>query len=269
MLIVFDLDGTLLKDDKTISDYSLRILNELKEKGHILVACTGRALSAFPNILKDICDYAILCTGSLIYDFKKDNKIIISDLNEDKINKIIEVCKGKDVDIDYFTSDKVYTDKYTLDNIGKYTLYDESVMNMVRKGRTVVDDPKAYCLENNIYILRLNIYITEKINKNELMNDIKKEGFDVTSSLPTNIEVMEEGCNKGKGITKLCEYLNMSLDDVMACGDSDNDIEALKVAKIKVVLKNGLDSVKKYADYITDDDCNNDGLAKFLYQYFN
>lgn len=55
----------------------------------------------------------------------------------------------------------------------------------------------------------------------------------------------------------------------MVCGDASNDISALDLASVSVVLKNGLDCAKEYADYITKEDCNHDGLAKFFDEYFN
>lgn len=269
MIIAFDLDGTLVKDDKSISDYTLKVLRKLKEKGHKLVGCTGRAMATFPDCLKDICSYCILCNGALIYDFINDKYLVANSLNEELINKINDTCLNLDVDIDYFTCDAVYTDKYTYDNLEKYTLNDEGLIKMIRNGRKIVDDPKAYCLNNKLDILRLNIFVSSLDFKEDLMNRLKKLDIEVTTSLPTNIEITARGCNKGNGLTKLCEYINVPLDEVMMCGDSDNDITALKIVGVSVVLKNGFEHVKKLADYITDEDCNNDGLANFLNNYFN
>lgn len=269
MLIAFDLDGTLVRDDKSISDYTFNVLKKLKEKGHKLAGCTGRALATFPNYLKEVCEYAVLCNGALIYDFKNDKYLVANSLSEEIINQINDLCKGLDVDIDYFTSENVYTDKYTYDNIEKYTLNDISLANMIRNGRKIVDDPKKYCLENKLDVLRLNIFVSSLDFKEELMNKLKKLNIEVTTSLPSNIEITARGCNKGNGLIKLCEYTNIELKDVMMCGDSDNDVTALKIVGTPVVLKNGFEHVKKLAKYITDEDCNNDGLAKFFTSYFS
>lgn len=268
MLIAFDLDGTLVKDDKSISDYTLDVLNKLKNKGHKLVGCTGRAMATFPACLKDICEYAVLCNGALIYDFNNNKYLVANSLSKELIDEVNDKCKGLDVDIDYFTCDSVYTDKYTFDNLEKYTLNDEGLVKMIRNGRKIVDDPKAYCLNNKLNVLRLNIFVSSLDFKEDLMNELKKINIEVTTSLPTNIEITAKGCNKGNGLTKLCEYINLSLDNVMMCGDSDNDITALKIAGISVVLQNGFEHVKKLADYITNETCNNDGLAKFFINYF-
>ena len=59
------------------------------------------------------------------------------------------------------------------------------------------------------------------------------------------------------------EHLDLKKENIMACGDAENDYEMIRAAGIGVVMENGTDEMKEIADYITDDH-NSDGVAKAI-----
>lgn len=268
MIIGYDIDGTIIRDDQTFSDYTKETLKLLKDKGHVLVTCTGRAYPVLPDTLKIYSDYALLCNGALLYDIKNKTSESLKSINLKIVYEILDITKDLDVDIDYFSSDKIYSDEYTYDNIEKYVDNNPNTAAMVRKCRTKVKDPLKECLDNNLDIIKINIFVSKGIDKQELMDKLNKLDLEISSSLKTNIEITAKGCNKGTGLLYLANKLNLDYKDIMMCGDASNDIPALKVAGVSVVLKNGLDVAKGYADYITKYDNNHDGLAKFFKEYF-
>ena len=74
---------------------------------------------------------------------------------------------------------------------------------------------------------------------------------------------MPKNVNKASAIKKITEKLNLNMDQVMAFGDAQNDIEMLKQVKIGVAMENGHESVKEAADYITKTN-NEAGVAKAI-----
>ena len=78
-MIVFDLDGTLLRSNKTISDRSRLYLKDLKEQGYVTVIATGRMYESMRDVVKDFefVDYIITDAGAMCYD-ASDSKIVFS-----------------------------------------------------------------------------------------------------------------------------------------------------------------------------------------------
>ena len=126
-------------------------------------------------------------------------------------------------------------------------------------------DLKEYVKNNNI----LKMIVFEDTNK-ELLNIVKEElkniiGIEITTSGLDNIEIMNEGVNKGKAVSILCDYLNIHKDETIAFGDSYNDLSMLEYVGIGVAMDNADEYIKSRANIITDRN-DNDGVAKAIYE---
>lgn len=102
-----------------------------------------------------------------------------------------------------------------------------------------------------------------KLFRKEL-KDIKE--IEVASSSKKNVEVTTKGVSKGNALKFLCEYFNIKKEEVMAIGDSENDISMLQYAGFGVAMGNAIDTVKKEAEFITETN-DNDGVAKAIEEY--
>lgn len=91
-------------------------------------------------------------------------------------------------------------------------------------------------------------------------------GIHITRSAENNFEIMPEGINKGLALQELTQVMGITMDEVMAIGDSDNDSDMLRIAGMPVVMGNGDEAVKKLAKYVTDTN-DNDGVAKAIYKF--
>ena len=86
-------------------------------------------------------------------------------------------------------------------------------------------------------------------------------GLVLTGSLGNNIEINAQGIDKGIGMIELGHRLGIDRDEIMACGDGDNDLEMLKAVGFGVAMGNAEESVKAVADYVTDTN-EEEGVAK-------
>ena len=77
---------------------------------------------------------------------------------------------------------------------------------------------------------------------------------------------MKRGSSKGEAVQHFADYLNISYDDVMCIGDSENDLSMLKVAGVSVAMGNATPEVKEQADYITADN-QHGGVAQAIYHF--
>lgn len=81
---------------------------------------------------------------------------------------------------------------------------------------------------------------------------------------PFFVEVLNPGVHKGRGLVRLCESLDVPLEEVLAFGDGDNDAEFLTVAGCGFAMKNARDNVKELADYVTEWTNDEDGVIRTL-----
>ena len=88
--------------------------------------------------------------------------------------------------------------------------------------------------------------------KNKLINVLTEFcNIKITSSIPTDLEINAVNAGKGLALLRLANSLGIKKSEIMACGDSENDIEMLEIAEIGVAMNNADEKVKAIADYIT------------------
>ena len=76
-------------------------------------------------------------------------------------------------------------------------------------------------------------------------------------------ECFNSDVSKSEALKWVADKLGITMDEVMAFGDSDNDIDMLKAAEIGIAMGNANDVTKAIADYVTDD-CDKQGIPKAL-----
>src|SRR5699024_1873918 len=105
----------------------------------------------------------------------------------------------------------------------------------------------------------------------DILQEIRNElatynQLEITNSLPTNIEVNPLGVNKANGLKRVCRELGITMDQVMAVGDSMNDKKMIMQAGLGIAMGNAQDQIKEVADAVTDTN-NNHGVAKAIERF--
>lgn len=91
-------------------------------------------------------------------------------------------------------------------------------------------------------------------------------GLEITNSSPVNIEINPAGINKASGLHTVCELLHIDMSEVVAVGDSLNDLAAIQAAGLGVAMGNAQIAVKENADVVTASN-NDDGIALVIRDY--
>lgn len=109
---------------------------------------------------------------------------------------------------------------------------------------------------------------TEKDDvRNTIWEKLVETGeLEVSNSTPTNIEVNARGVNKAAALETVCRQLNFSMDDVLAVGDSLNDVAMIRSAGIGVAMGNAQERVREAADWVTGTN-EEDGVAKAIHRW--
>ena len=88
----------------------------------------------------------------------------------------------------------------------------------------------------------------------------------ISDSMGTKLEINAPGVNKGMGLIQLGRLLGIEREEIMACGDGNNDLMMLKEVGFGVAMANGADEVKEVADYITLSN-EEDGVAAAIEKF--
>merc|ERR1719506_1473942 len=83
---------------------------------------------------------------------------------------------------------------------------------------------------------------------------------------PNFVEILHHNVCKGNGLQLLCQHLKVPLEECIAFGDGDNDIEFVEMAGLGIAMKNGRATLKAVADGITEHTNNDDGAIRMLQQ---
>jgi hypothetical protein len=92
---------------------------------------------------------------------------------------------------------------------------------------TPVDNIMEYYKKEKSPVMKLNLYHTSSKRREETRKILDNEKFVIVNAEKTSLELSAKGTTKGTGLCKLCEYLGISLEDVIAVGDADNDLDVL------------------------------------------
>jgi len=245
-MIVTDLDGTLLKKDKTVSEYTLSVFQQYRDMDVKIVFASARPIRAVKMLnLGWLFDAAIYHNGAVVYVGEKNilrcgispevtKEIVLSALKADNLAKL---C----IEID----DKLYGNFNPSDIWPgvEITLTDFTDLPDIPADKIIL--PMATMTELNMVgdTLPNNLYIEMSEN--------------------TVGMIMNKEATKAKAIKHLSKYFNIFLPDIVAFGDDYNDIEMLRECGIGVAVENAIDDVKAVADCLCDTN-DGDGVAKWL-----
>lgn len=254
-IISMDFDGTLLTSQKTITDRTKKCIQNLQSKSYIIIGITARNLLSVKNVLDvNLFDYIILNNGSDIYYVKEDKVESISQIKNDIIKEIYNLCDKKASQIDFCGSHKYFikTNNKSDDRpFIKYISNLDEVDNSVSRMNVFFD---------NLDELEDNRKVIENISSN--INVIKMLNTDNNDSRIW-LTINPKEANKLETLKKLCDYLKCTIDEVVFFGDGENDLILIENAGIGVAMDNAIESVKEKASFITLSN-DNDGVAEYL-----
>ncbi|WP_010093630.1 Cof-type HAD-IIB family hydrolase [Ornithinibacillus scapharcae] len=265
-LIALDLDGTLLSDDKVISEKNKKILKNAMDDGHIVVIATGRPHRASIQYYHELGLQTPMVNfnGALIHH-PQDNKwdVLHNPMPRRTALSIVQTCYDLDVqNVLAEVMDNVYLDKYDQDLIDIfYQTKDDSPFVIGSLKSKLNEDPTSLLIhpkEEHITTLRdhLDEFHAEVIEH-------RKWGA------PWNvIEIVKKGINKAVGLKKIAHYYQIPEDRIIAFGDEDNDLEMIDYAGVGVAMGNAIDPLKSIAKHVTVTN-QESGIGVFLEEYLN
>ncbi len=267
-LIALDLDGTIISNSTKISEKCIDAINTVADKGVIIAICTGRVMGEIPEKIKNLksVKYFITSGGSSIVTNLSDS-IYSNTIDYDIANKIFEILNEYKCLIDLYIDGQGYMQYSDLKKLDFYNVND-GFEQILYTSRCMKDDIMEYYNANKPRLEKINLFFADKKERREAIYRISKlnPAPKLAHSMEYNLEITSSTACKGQALQHLCHLTGVDMSEVMAMGDSNNDISMLKLAGISVAMGNASESVRNIAKYITDT-CENNGAAKAIINY--
>ncbi len=260
-MVAMDLDDTLLRDDWTISSRTVKAIRAAREQGVKVTIATGRmTISAKPYVEQLGVDIPVITYhGALISQALSGEvlfrKVIPSDIARKLLGRIAERRLYAQV----YLRDRVVVQEAT-----EWTREYERISNVeieeVNLGEVLASEPDGV---EKILVMdeepRLDAFAPG-------LQAVFGQDVHITKSKSFFLELTNVDVNKGVALAALARKFEIRQEEVMAVGDSLNDLEMIKYAGLGVAMGNARPEVRKIADVITGTN-EEDGVAQAIERY--
>ncbi|UQZ33308.1 phosphoglycolate phosphatase [Paenibacillus sp. PK3_47] len=237
-LLALDMDGTLLNDEQLITPKTVEWIKKAIDAGVHVCLSTGRASrSAMPYAEQlGLKTPMIMVNGSEVW--RAPHELYRRSLMDPVlVQKMYDIAQELGIWYWAYSVDEVYN-KHNWDG-------DIQGREWLKFGYSTEDDE-----------------IRHKLLM--LLQDLG--GLEITNSSPTNLEINPLGVNKASGIREVCKLLGLDMSQVVAVGDSLNDLAAIQQCGFGVAMGNAQETVKQEADAVVSSN-NEDGIAEVIQKY--
>lgn len=265
-LIVLDLDGTLLTNDKKINPKTKDLITKLIDNNHIVIIATGRSyrMSSLYYDFLNLNTPMINSNGALLHHPQdKSWGNFHQPLNKDYAHDIIDISYSQgSKNIIAKVIDSVYLDQH-----------DDQLMKFYQPS-TFVEPIIVGNIKDNLQAdpTIMLIYPEEaKVpNLAAQLADYLPDSIQLRNWGPPFhvLEVMRKGMNKAVSLKQVADYFHIPQERIIAFGDEANDIEMIDYAGVGVAMENATEELKSVANYVTDTN-ENEGVRIFLEEYLN
>lgn len=267
-LIALDLDGTTLNDDRIISGRTRRAMARAADRGVNIVIATGRPLSALPRDVFEIgaIRYALTSNGASITDIRENRTFYENCLSSRAVEVSVDLLKQYDYVLETFVRGVAYIERWYYEQVrqtGACFRNAEYILNT----RNPVPDIYAFMLQNREHLENINVNFENLDEKPGIYEKlIELPEVTITSSFDHNLEIGGATTSKAEALKQMGRLLDVSQEEMMAVGDSPNDIAMLLEAGMPVAVGNAKDEVKKISRYIAPTN-HEDGVADAIERF--
>lgn len=259
-VVVSDLDGTLLNSQHRISPRTRHVLHRLVDSGVRFIVATGRHHIDVKSI-RDALGleiYLVTANGAVVHD-KQDRAIYNQFIPPELAAEIIREPQPEDTVRNIFTNEHWFVERempeyleYHKDTGFTYQVVDMATLNTegINKIFFIGEHDPLIELEQ-----RLQIRYGDKLS--------------IAFSLPTCLEIMQKGVNKGAAVKAILEQNGFRMEEAIAFGDGMNDFEMLSIVGQGVVMGNAHKRLKEALPNTPQAlTCDEDGVAEYLVELF-
>lgn len=274
-LLVLDMDGTLLSNNKKISKENITAIKKAKQKGVKVVIASGRTIQGIENYLEELDlisedNYSVVCSGALVMNNTKEEVIQCDPISYEDFKYVFNLVKQLHINLNMYSDERILIHSINyfseIDSIANNMPLQMTDFNSLKKDTLItkimlinedlsmVDEIQA--LFPSFVVKDISIKAKKGFNK-DLFADMSKlpkeflERFTVSKVAPFIVEVMKKNSSKRSGIEKISRELKINPNEIICIGDSGNDKQMIEYAGLGVAMGNAFPEIKEIADYVT------------------
>lgn len=249
-LVATDLDGTFLKNDKSISKENIDTLHSLGEKGILRVIATGRNLKKTLEVISPQVpfDYIVFSSGAGVYDRKNDKLIYHQNLNAEVVQQLADFLVENDLNFHLFKpvpeNHKCWYHRGSVpcSEFEIYFKYHQSDTEPLPTEQQIASEACQFLV---VFPNNLDRFLSLK---NAIENQFQEVKVVRTSSpLETGyiwMEIFHQSVSKGNGVKFVCDALKIEHEYTLGIGNDFNDLDLLEFTNYSYVVENGPPEMK-------------------------
>jgi Cof subfamily protein (haloacid dehalogenase superfamily) len=262
--VFLDLDGTLLRDDHSISEETRAVVQKLAARGVLIVLVSARPIHGIipiSNWLGIHPNPLVSVNGAYIVE--NDEVVFQSGLDLDTVQAIHAANAEPGATLIYYNGLQWYAEVSNAATTKEQRVTEVPVI--IEPFETFMNDWKSAGTHPNKVMAIASEQIINELQSKLLV--MFKDSLNIYTSKPTYLEIMRRDASKTNALKFLTEKYNIKQDEVIAIGDNYNDKEMIMYAGLGIAMGNAPDPIKDVAGYVTDTN-EQDGVRKALEKFF-
>lgn len=264
-LVATDLDGTLLRSDHTVSEYTQAVWKKLLEKNMHVIPCTGRPFGAMHTMIPShLCEYLICTNGVHIYKSDPASDVKFTLVRDESMDwdLALQVIDAKEafnpkIHMHCYIGNSLYS-KHMTPELQEYIERTNMHVGLIKEWDELAGSKvsKIMCVSDNAHLKTLQAHLQQRLR-----------GVTVTFSSPYYLEIFSEASSKLNALEYVMNLLGTDKNHALAVGDSYNDLSMLEHCAKAYVMKNALPELAPNLPrtrYTNDED----GVAKLCEELF-
>ena len=247
-LIAIDLDGTLLDPKGQVDLPRLeKILDHLEERGIRFVIATGNEIHRVKQLLGHLTERVVLIVANGARIFEGNQLLQAQTWDDDMVNRALEFFKGRECQ-----------DQFVVTSMNGGFVKEGTVFTQLENFMTPEMIELFYQrmnfveeLESHLFggVLKMSLVVGEERSDSVLeeINQLFNGHVQAVSSGYGCIDILQAGIHKAWGLQELLKRWDIKAEEIMAFGDSENDVEMLQLAGISYAMENADDKAKAVA----------------------
>ena len=247
-LIATDMDGTLLDPKGQLDLLRLeKILDQLDQRGIRFVIATGNEIHRMRQLLGRLIDRVVLVVANGARIFENNQLVQAQTWDDDMVDKALVFFKGRELENQFVVTSMNggFVKKGTIFTELDKFMTPEMIEQLYRRTNFVEE------LKSDLFggVLKMSLVVKEEYPSAILqeINQLFDGRARAVSSGYGCVDIMQEGIHKAWGLQELLNRWKLTPGEIMAFGDSENDVEMLELAGISYAMENADDKAKAAA----------------------
>ena len=264
-LIVSDFDGTLVRQDGTVSEKNIKVINEYIEAGGIFAISTGRVPAGILPQARRMGLKGLIscCQGTIILDIESGKILFDRRLS---FETTLAACrKMEEMGLHIHAYD--LWEYYSNADDGMLKGY-EKITGV--KAKLVLDRKLSEFIEEKGLRAYKLLAMVEPEDSERTIAELSAANLPdcaVTKSSPFLAEVVNDKCSKGSAVLFLAEHYGIEIEKTVGIGDNYNDMPMIEAAGLGAAVGNAEDALKQRADYICENTNETDAVAEVIEKF--